>query len=539
MVKVGTGPERGMSSRRGTALVLPLAVFMVMYVAALGLYVSGMTAIRARELADAADAASYAAAQVQAETLSRIAALDKALAWTHVQLSRRQMDWMVWKWLKHVEEHYRQDMECARLFANPLACPLHNRIKGAGWDISGIRHNRRGASEIGVERLSALDFRHLEGEIAEDAELIEELDEAIESLAANMPRRMREAVEATLAEVLDGDPSDVSFPGGHALYALSMVDDPRMDVSDDGYLYRLSNTEEDESRFMSFVYGDGADPGELLGRGSSGTGRWFVRGDERESEGVSRDGDTGIQRSYFHYAGLNGKGLRAGRLVAYWNWRSSFWVCWVDHHGVMHHDLQPAIPVCAHGYHVHCQCKGGREKTASSYGDNDRIYSRDTHAGKVCRPLVVDEGYFGGRGSIAVALAARSDLPFASILTDGGWMWAFSAAKAGVRPDGERLYRVDWRGVEGWNLSETDWRGVFIPVPRAGSMARDGQWEESQGSVAGSLAGLAMVPVGYAAGLDRPDRDMVAGPGGGDGRWALGKPGGRLDWDALDGLIVH
>lgn len=538
--------KRDTASRRGAALVLPLATFMVMYVAALGLYVCGMTVIRSRELADAADAASYAAAQVQAETLSRIATLNKALAWTYVQLSRRQMDWMAWKWLKHVSEHYMQDRESARLFANPLACPMHNRIKGAGWDISGIRFNRQTAPEMRVDSISSLDFSHLEGEIAEGVQMVEELGEAIDELAANLPARMVEAVEETLAGTIDGDLFE------SALYALTSAKEARMGLSDGGYLAPLSNTEEDESRFVSFAYGDGADAGELLGNGASGTGRWFVRGDERESEGVSRDGDTGLQRSYFHYAGLSGKGLRAGRLVAYWTWRSSFWVCYVDKCGYMHHDLQPLSPICAHGHHVHCQCKGSMDKTASVYGDNDMIYSRSTHSGPVCRPLVLDEGYFGERGTVAVALAAKSGLPLASILTDGGWIWALSAAKAGVRPTIEesrfgsnvaggleRLYRVDWQGIEEWNLCESDWQGVLIPVAMAGAKASDGRWEGDFGGIAGKLADLPMVPIFGGGFGDRPDCDLFAGPSDDDGRWAVGNPGGRLDWSHLDSLIMH
>ena len=520
------------ASEDGTALVATLATFMLMYMSAMGLYATGKVACLKLETDAAADAAAYAAASVEAESLSRIAQLNRALSWTHVQLTKKRMDFITWKWLDHVTGHYRRDMEAARIFANPLACPLHNRVKGAGWDISSIRLNRRTAPERSAASLPGVDLSGLEGEISDGMDDISRLNDAIDSIAANIPRRMREAVSETLERCF---PDGVEGNMGYAIFA---SDDPRTERSQDGYLSELSNTLECENRLVSFSLGDGSDAAEEFGRGSAGSGRWFVRGDERESEGVSRSGATGIERSYFHYAGLNGKGLRAGRLVAYWTWTSSFWVCYVDSYGVMHHDLSPTLPKCAHGYHVHCQCKGLREKTASTYGDGEEIYGGEAYAGGVCHPLVLDSGYFGSNGTVGVAVARSWELPIASeLMGSGGWMWAFSSAKAGVRIDEGSDNEVDWRGDGDWNLSRTDWRAVFVPVCRSWSMASGGRWEGAPGGDLESWANAQLQSVGNGA-MEGADREMRAG-GRTDATWALGNPGGRIEWNGLLRLMAH
>ncbi|MBQ7651590.1 MAG: hypothetical protein IJS15_11565, partial [Victivallales bacterium] len=93
----------------GVAFVTTLAVFMFVYLVCMGVYAIG-TAVKTRiHLQNACDAAAYSAALVQADTLSRIATINRAMAWTYVQVSRRQMDWISYRWLKEVRQHWLDD----------------------------------------------------------------------------------------------------------------------------------------------------------------------------------------------------------------------------------------------------------------------------------------------------------------------------------------------------------------------------------------------------------------------------------------------
>ena len=67
----------------GAALVITLALFMMMYISCAGVFAIGQTVKDKMILQNAADAAAYSAAIVQADTLSRIAALNREMAWVY------------------------------------------------------------------------------------------------------------------------------------------------------------------------------------------------------------------------------------------------------------------------------------------------------------------------------------------------------------------------------------------------------------------------------------------------------------------------
>ena len=76
----------------GVALVTTLAVFMFMYLVCMGVYAIGAAVKTRIHLQNACDAAAYSAAVIQADTLSRIATINRAMAWTYIAMSRRQID---------------------------------------------------------------------------------------------------------------------------------------------------------------------------------------------------------------------------------------------------------------------------------------------------------------------------------------------------------------------------------------------------------------------------------------------------------------
>ena len=135
------------SSEDGAALVMTLAVFFLMYVAILSVYTVA-TAVRERiHLQNAVDAAAYSAAVVQADTFSRVAAINRAMAWTYVQMSRRQMDYAVLKWLPPSYAHYKKDKEhaedhsgCTGWCVGAMQIGLEDPV-----NLGKVRHSRKSA----------------------------------------------------------------------------------------------------------------------------------------------------------------------------------------------------------------------------------------------------------------------------------------------------------------------------------------------------------------------------------------------------------
>lgn len=102
------------TEEKGVALVFTIAVFLFLFVLILSVYSTGETIRRKEELQNACDAAAYSAAVVQADALSRMAVINRAMAWTHIQTTKMQMDYITYKWLKRVRDCFAEDMDNIR-----------------------------------------------------------------------------------------------------------------------------------------------------------------------------------------------------------------------------------------------------------------------------------------------------------------------------------------------------------------------------------------------------------------------------------------
>lgn len=125
----------------GSAIVFTLGVFLFLFVLVLSVYSVGETIRRKEELQNACDAAAYSAAEVQADVLSRMAVLNRAMAWTYVQTSKMQMDYITYKWLRRVRDCFRDDKR-------------HNVDQDEKWEF--------GTPEMGYRHLSK-DFQDYNG----------------------------------------------------------------------------------------------------------------------------------------------------------------------------------------------------------------------------------------------------------------------------------------------------------------------------------------------------------------------------------------
>lgn len=104
-----------MRGEEGVALVVTLALFMFLYVSAAGVFAIGRAVKDKVALQNAVDAAAYSAAIVEADTLSKIATINRAMAWTYVSMIRHHMDYVTWKWLNRTVNQYKADEEGAEL----------------------------------------------------------------------------------------------------------------------------------------------------------------------------------------------------------------------------------------------------------------------------------------------------------------------------------------------------------------------------------------------------------------------------------------
>jgi len=93
----------------GVALMLTLSVVLLLYVLCAGVYAVGETVRQKIEMQNACDTAAYSAALVEADGLSRMAMINRAMAWTYVQLTNMQIDYITYKWLELVEKRFAAD----------------------------------------------------------------------------------------------------------------------------------------------------------------------------------------------------------------------------------------------------------------------------------------------------------------------------------------------------------------------------------------------------------------------------------------------
>lgn len=564
----------------GAALVVTLAVFMFMWLVCIGVFAIG-TAVKTRiHLQNACDAAAYSAAVVQADTLSRIATVNRAMSWTYVQMTRRQMDYIVYKWLKHTLHHYDIDKNAAiawTLLGSP--CGMH----AADWSISDISLNGTRTKSRNTVASACTGFisgnlvnafyssngsgiSKLESQIRADKETIDGMNLAIEDLADDLPGRAETVAKSVFKSNYQQSPVEVK---------VWQSDSPRRD-----YMKMLRNNASDESRFLAFS-GYGV-PGTTFG---TGIDVWFVRGVEN---GIG--GGEGIQRSYLRYNG--DLSHRDGVLFSQWSWHATRWFCggWPNYY----HHPYPKL-TCNHGYCRYDTCKFGVSpnlkkvqvgtiqwvkvdaeagkafedsdsnlelampdneldyyfKTNSNvsyssvyrkiangdsfdyykagivtnevmtvdgynlenfsfnkvkasavcYADNSAIYSQRYYVGARAEPRILTDSYFGEKGTISVGVAVDNSNPWAAVLAPAAKLLSgiysafnhfvektvvFASAKAGYKYLGEdpasRQYIIDWTDgtwteeSQSWNLCQSDWDAVLIPVRMAKSPAADGRW---------------------------------------------------------------
>ena len=616
----------------GMAMVVTLAVFMFMWLVCAGVFAIG-TAVKTRiHLQNACDAAAYSAAVVQADTLSRIATINRAMSWTYIAMTRRQMDYIVDRWLKHTLEHFNQDKAAAQIWylssTPPPPCPIHAswgmgaspddlHLFGAGAEIDLNNGSRTVLPSRIQERINGFQsyvptqatsfyatsatVDSLASQIDADKVTIVQMNRMIQDLADKLPRRVKNAVDSVLHATLDG--SGYDSPRWHVFQNESPRKDSEDELIGDGYLRDLHNESEDENRFLSF-----SRQSDAVNAFSTGIDDWFERADRKDLT----SGKTGIQRAYRNFMYKPD-----GKLVSRWAWWSTKSVgCeFIPDVGYVHGSVR-MLKTCPH-IGINDRCSHARTDMLPSpryifkaeFHGNGMCVWDDRYEGARARPLILRDTYFGKSGTITVGLVANNQNPLTPILgtaitglfsafsigKDLTWTpqytVCFASAKAGYKYLGEdvdnetRAYRISWEDADwrengqAWNLCQSDWDAVLIPVRRAETFASgrggyDAIWDGDVGDFLGNYANMLGVDAGSmlagGSGIDvaafygerdlgeeymfgntsHRDRDYAEGFWGGadlpknqrssvNARWQIGNPNNPIDWAGLQRVMFH
>ena len=576
----------------GVAMVVTLAVFMFMWLVCMGVYAIG-TAVKTRiHLQNACDAAAYSAAVVQADTLSRIATINRAMSWTYIQMSKRQMDYIVDRWLTFTVRKVQSDVAQAKITGSMgvhYPVPDHQKYWALKpmlpmmeechiWDdedddsvkiaLNGLMNtpnvgprSKSGTIKYEISNFERTWFRDssfyrgtgsgidvMKRQIDADKDTLKEMYSVEKMLAADMPGHVTSAVKDVLeANMIPG------MTWHHKVYH-SMT--PYAEGgSADSYLEILSSSE--EKRFLKFSNYSRANSSKPF-EGGSGALQWFPL-----------MGGVGFCRKY-----VQGDALKAS-----WAWQAWKWVCTSD--GCA------SIPLGIHyNFCLASEC-------------HDPYFD-----GVPAKPLVLKEEYFGNNGTITVGVAVENDNPWASVfklLAPDRWrkgvfsafsigrdlpwtpqyMVCFASAKAGYKEDkrlnwtnsryveNDRAYRVDWEDGD-WNLCQSDIDAVLIPVRRAESSAKNGSWQGDVGDFLedyvenGLLVSSNDMLAGGSKNMDRPEwidgkgrylppdyyrfdkwKELPDGQSwdwvrnGVSAQWQIGNKNAPIDWGGIQKVMFH
>ena len=421
----------------GVALVFTLTVSLIIFLFGFAVYAVGETVRERIELQNAADAAAYSGALVQADTISRIAVINKAMSWNYVMMTRRQMDHIVDSWLSKVTDQWYQYRTATQAYQNICAC--HPRVEGAHWRV-GVAPGG-GAGEV-VHQLIRINGTQdvfipvIEAARASNAarnplpllnalrQCAASMNRAEKELISGLKKRIENAVEYMVKSNVSLTENDKTVKGKRdiqwTLYELK-----------DASVY-FEPLKEDEKRFFGFGDFSGS-PQTVLGTGAD---TW-----------LKLNSGNGFQRNYTQ----SGNTLSA-------NWFTYNQIWW---------------------HNVGCIFGGVHIRPASTVTGE---MARDSYfTGQEACPQILKSNYFEKDGAIITGVSRPLNNPFAFVFgggkksgiyaafTTGGGsqtMWCVSGARAGYRLNswkkGEYSNRRNLASKD--NLCVTDWDAMFLPL---------------------------------------------------------------------------
>ncbi len=519
----------------GVVLAFTVIVFLALFVMACSVYAVGETVRLRVEVQNAADAAAYSGAIVQADCNSRVAALNRAMSWCYVQMGRMEMDYIVDRWLRQTVEDFDHDDDKMMWINFPSDCHHGEDYYGTGYGVSfpnpigspevmpaprnkirlnGHRMETRDSIDDATDdaRSQGRNYEALAGPIDTCRDNINALNAKEEELITKLPSRIKKTVETILKGNISDTWNDGFAGGGGIMYSLLQEESP-LENNFRVLAWENETDEDDFLRHSNYIPDQGDTTDQVLG---TGAGDWYVK--EYVTPG------PGIQRGY----------QRGNpRLISEWNWFSSTWTwfegkCW------------GAVSASGH---------------SEVYGDDSRIYDERYYTTALAKPRVLKETFFAQGGSLVVGVTRKVNNPFQFMAVGGKlgvispftlvdnagkqrYMWTASAAISGYNPkppqDCEGKYEVTYEDNTGnklWNLKTSDWDAELIPLHRVLAQGKNHAWIGGVNSAGITLNKLRGGP-------------WTALYGGGDALGDQGGPkgmneGAEIAYGGAEGWVVH
>lgn len=306
----------------GVALMITLSVFLLLFVICVGVYSIGETVRQKVELQNACDSAAYSAALVQADGLSRMAMVNRAMSWTYVQLTNMQIDYITYRWLELVQKRFGEDYnQCmswnsSTHYSKGGNCPCPEsdlKSSGVGWfcGVAGegmnmvrLNNHSKPTSVDGIRQTlqKTAQIAKYGTYITQMKSQIEFFNEALRAISLKMHQSMAQTVSAVLAANLPRDENGeinktlasdflfyqaVPFPiteNANSPYDNESLDSETGQPVGLGYFSPLLNNERDERIFLTMADGKVFDTLlEYFGTSGSderiagGLDQWFIR----------------------------------------------------------------------------------------------------------------------------------------------------------------------------------------------------------------------------------------------------------------------
>lgn len=501
----------------GVVLAVTVIVFLSLFMMASAVYSVGETVRQRIELQNAADAAAYSGAIVEADCLSRIAAVNRAMSWQYVQMCRMEMDYIVDKWLMLTLQRWNIDNNMMKMFNMPSTCnrglPWYCTGKGAtiGNSFSHKKillnkHHMTTVDEIKSVRQQAAgqgkSYTALAPKISRARQEIKQMNDKEKELINKLPKRVKSCVKTILKKNLKDTWNDSFVGGGDIMFALKQEESPL----NKNFRVLEQNEEDDFLRHSDYIPEQGNNARQVLKRG---TDNWYVK--QYES------GGPGIQRQY-----KRGHPI----LIAEWDYASSVW------------EMIEEV----------CTLMGQTSGSSQVKGDDPQIYSSRYYISERAEPQVLEEKYFAKGGAIIVGASRRLNNPFQFMAVGGDvgimkpftvrsgnrFMWTASAAIAGYNPkprnEARGKYEVTYENNSGnklWNLKTSDWDAVLLSLHRAWAEGKNRNWNgETAGEILNAVKGA---------------WEPLYGGGGAPGDEGAPKlmGGGSVNYGGAEGWVVH
>lgn len=450
----------------GVAMAYTVLVSLFIFMLCFSSYAMAANIRQRMELQQSCDAAAYSGAVVQADMLSRLAVLNRALSWTYIETNKRHMDYTVDEWLQRIIPAYERIETSAKLLnasgncgvgTNGAHCLCPIGQKGICW-FAGAEDSPRhvklnGSRLVSVDLIRSAMGRAYPAEaenILNGYSNITVINSAINNIRNSINSFVGTAVDAAMKQMIGKDAAKITFA--------CHTDGKWGNSTPASYII----PQKSEERFVNYA---NTTVGRELDRGrdvwwnllATGSAWWFNGGFARNCSNPGALVATGEAKARRH-------------IHTYSTFGSSHF-CGITR---------------SWGF-----TENGRELLSSS----------------PARPAALAAGFFGAPGTILVAAKRQVENPFSvwmgsalpgtlfGTFNGGGRdMWVLSTARAGIRlgggygtADEEGFYRIlcpgeksgkdKYRAGEGtWNLCEEDWDAVMIPVNRAWHDASQGEW---------------------------------------------------------------